>query len=47
MRHDWSKCQSSKVWGVLVELVTDVAECRRKVASGRNDAGTIRSFNNG
>ena len=31
---------------VLVELVTDVVECRRKVASGRNDAGTIRSFTN-
>ena len=31
---------------VLDELVTDEAECRRKVASGRRAAGAIRSLIN-
>ena len=32
---------------VLDELGTDVAECSRKVASGRRVAGAIRSLANG
>ena len=35
MGHDWSKCQSSNIWGVLDESGTDNAKCHRKVASGR------------
>ena len=35
---DWSKCQSSNIWGVLNELCTDDTEGHRKVASGRKVA---------
>ena len=40
MGRDWSKYQSSDISGVSG---TEVAECRKKVASGRKVAGVIRS----
>ena len=36
---DNSKCQNSNI---LIDFGTDDAECRRKEASGRNIAGTLR-----
>ena len=39
---DWRKCQSSNILSVLDESGRDVAECRRKMASGRKVAGFIR-----
>ena len=42
MGRDWRKCQFKYLWCVLVELGTDVAECLRKVGSGRRVADAIR-----
>ena len=43
---DWSKCHSSSIWCVLNELGKDEAACHRKVASGREVVGIIKSLVN-
>ena len=46
MGSDWNMCHSLINWNVLEESGTDVAKCCRKVGSGRNVAGAIRSLVN-
>ena len=48
MEYDWSKCQSSNVLGVfwMNDILDDIVEFSRKVASGRKVAGAIRSMVN-
>ena len=41
---DVSKCQSSNILCALDKPGTDDAECRKKVASGRQVAGAIRAL---
>ena len=43
---DWRKCQSSCIWDVWNESVTDDAEFRRKFATRRKVADAIRSLVN-
>ena len=42
MEYDWGKCQSSHICGVLKESCIDIAECHRKVVSGKKVLGAIR-----
>ena len=46
MGYDGSKLQSSNIWCSSDEPSTDVAECRRKVASGRKVVGAMKSLYN-